>query len=83
MEEKAKEILEISVKDVGFSRRTKNRLIVNGIKTLRDLVQYSEKKLLKIPYIGPKMIEEVRQILRRFGLSLKRGELPYQHFPDF
>lgn len=58
------ETLELSVR----SRRCMERL---GIKTIAELVDYSEAELMAAPNFGQTSLNEVRQKLAELGLALK------------
>ncbi|MDX2192345.1 MAG: DNA-directed RNA polymerase subunit alpha [Gemmatimonadales bacterium] len=57
------------IDDVGLSVRSLNSLKNSNIRTLRDLVQYSEDELKKVKNIGDKAVEEIGDVLRREGLN--------------
>lgn len=56
-----------------FSLRTHNRLKLNGIETIGDLVQYSYEELLNINQLGLKGIDEIEKTLERMNLKLKNN----------
>lgn len=58
----------------------------DGCETLRDVVSRTEQQLMRIPNFGKKSLEELKIILRGYGLHLasgaaKNGTLPLQ-FPS-
>ena len=64
------EYLNKSVDELELSVRSANCLKNAGIRTIRDLVQKSEKDMLKTKNFGRKSLNEIRDILRPMGLSL-------------
>lgn len=64
-----------SVKTLDFGSLTaKNRiagtLVRNGVKTIGELCSYDDIDLLSIPYIGKKVIEDIKVCLASHGLTL-------------
>lgn len=62
----------IRIDDADLSIRTYNSLKRAGIKYLNDLTDKSEKELFKIRNLGKKGVDEVRDRLESYGLSVKR-----------
>jgi DNA-directed RNA polymerase subunit alpha len=58
-----------SIDDLGLSVRSVNSLKNSNIRTLADLVQYSEGDLLKVKNVGEKALGEIAELLRREGLN--------------
>ena len=58
-----------SIDDLGLSVRSVNSLKNSNIRTLGDLVQYSEGDLLKVKNVGEKALGEIADLLRREGLN--------------
>jgi DNA-directed RNA polymerase subunit alpha len=58
-----------SIDDLGLSVRSVNSLKNSNIRTLGDLVQYSETDLLKVKNVGEKALGEIADLLRREGLN--------------
>ena len=48
-------------------------------RTLRDLTQWSEADLLRLPHLGPRCLTEITEILAQEGAALRRSEAPIQH----
>lgn len=65
-----------SVEDVGFMHRTSNCLMASNISTVEQLVKHSATELLRVPNLGRKALNEIREELRRRGLYL-RGDAPH------
>lgn len=70
-------ILEKPVAELELSVRAMNCLENAGIRTIRDLVLRTEKQMLEERNFGKKSLEEVRNVLKRFGLDfgMKPDEL--------
>jgi len=58
-----------SIDDLGLSVRSVNSLKNSNIRTLGDLVQYSESDLLRVKNVGEKALGEIADLLRREGLN--------------
>jgi len=70
--EEAKEsVLEMSVDDLELSARSSNCLKKAGIRTVRELMEYSEGDLMKIKNFGAKSAKEVMEKLKEYKLNLK------------
>ena len=63
--------IKIKLADTSLSARTAGALIEGGIKTVGALTKKKEAKLRDIEGMGDKGIEEVREMLSGYGLSLK------------
>jgi DNA-directed RNA polymerase subunit alpha len=63
-------ILLKPIDDLELTVRSSNCLRAENIKYLGDLVQYSESQLIKIPNLGKKSLNEIKQILIDNSLSL-------------
>lgn len=70
-------ILEKPVAELELSVRAMNCLENAGIRTIRDLVLRTEKQMLEERNFGKKSLEEVRNVLKTFGLDfgMKPDEL--------
>lgn len=62
---------EIKLSDLDFSLRASNFFKKMKITTLRDLLSYSEKDLLKFKKIGPKTLIEIKELLKTKNLELQ------------
>lgn len=58
----------------GLSTRTSNALINASIRTVGGLVRKSEDDILAFEGIGAAGVKEIKEALRRFGLSLKEKD---------
>ena len=66
------------IDDFGLSVRSLNSLKNSNIRTLADLVQYTEDELLKVKNVGEKALKEIADLLRaqelNFGMRFEEGE---------
>jgi len=63
-------LLDTNVDELELSVRSANCLKNAGIRSLRELVQKTEKDMLETKNFGRKSLNEIRDILRPMGLSL-------------
>lgn len=70
---KEKSIINKNIKELGLSSRTLNSLRRMGINTLGDLLKYTEDDLITIRNLGGKSIQEVKEKLKEYGLSLRES----------
>jgi DNA-directed RNA polymerase subunit alpha len=73
-EVKDQALLDSPVSDLWFTRRTQNCLQAESIKTVGDLLQWSELRLMKTPNLGKKSLAEIKSILGERGLALADNE---------
>jgi DNA-directed RNA polymerase subunit alpha len=76
-EEKLKEVLETPVDELELSIRSNNCLKNANINTLGDLVQRTEEQMLETRNFGQKSLEEIREKLAEYGLSLGMTDIDY------
>jgi len=62
-------LLDTNVEELELSVRSANCLKNAGIRTLRELVQKSEKDMLETKNFGRKSLNEIKEILREKGLA--------------
>ena len=62
-------LLDTNVEELELSVRSANCLKNAGIKTLRELVQKTEKDMLETKNFGRKSLNEIKEILREKGLA--------------
>ncbi|MCC6130318.1 MAG: DNA-directed RNA polymerase subunit alpha [Acidobacteria bacterium] len=62
-------LLDTNVEELELSVRSANCLKNAGIRTLRELVQRSEKEMLETKNFGRKSLNEIKEILREKGLA--------------
>ncbi len=70
-DEVPKTVLEMTVEDLELSARSLNCLQKEGVKTVGDLISFSEQDLMKFKNFGSKSSSEVREKLAEYKLSLK------------
>jgi DNA-directed RNA polymerase subunit alpha len=57
------------IDDFGLGLRTLNSLKNSNIRTLKDLVSYSEQALLEVKNVGDRAVHEIAMLLEREGLN--------------
>ncbi len=70
-EEIPKTVLEMNVEDLELTARSLNCLEKAQIKTVAELVSFSEEELMKFKNFGSKSLDEVKEKLAEYKLSLK------------
>ena len=65
--------LDMSVEDLELSARSSNCLRKAGIKTVRELLAYSELDLMKVKNFGAKSAKEVKDKLIELSLNLRQA----------
>lgn len=60
--------------DFFFSARAYNCLRAEQISTVGHLLEYSESDLMKIPNMGKRSLENIKEVLAHNGLQLKSEE---------
>ena len=69
---KAYQSRRILIKDVNLSTRATNALTLGeGLKTLGQLCRYTEVDLHRVPNLGRRSVNEIKEVLHYHGLSLK------------
>lgn len=76
-EEKLKEVLRTPVDELELSVRSSNCLKNADILSLGDLVQKTEDEMLKTRNFGKKSLEEIREKLAEYGLTLGMTDIEY------
>jgi DNA-directed RNA polymerase subunit alpha len=73
MEEKKQEekLGDIAVEDLPISKRTRTTLMDADINKLEDVTKCSSEELLNISGFGDKSLQEVKDLLEGYGMSLK------------
>ena len=66
------EVLKTRIDSLQFSTRTLNALSDAGIRTVGGLIQKTEEGLLDLDGFGEKGLNEVKEVLTNYGLSLKK-----------
>ncbi|HKV73531.1 MAG TPA: DNA-directed RNA polymerase subunit alpha [Gemmatimonadales bacterium] len=67
--QRLRERLVRSIDDLGLSVRSLNSLKNSNIRTLGDLVNYTEEELLKVKNVGEKALKEIGDLLRQQELN--------------
>lgn len=62
-----------TIADLGLSVRTYNVLHRSRLVKISDLQTQSEQDLLKIEYMGPVCVADIKRELAVYGLQLKAG----------
>ncbi len=66
-----KEPKEISVQNLELSKRTKNALEANNIKSLAGLLRYRKENLAKLDGLGEKSLKEIQEVLKILKYTLE------------
>jgi DNA-directed RNA polymerase subunit alpha len=67
-------LLEMTIEELDLSVRSYNCLKRAGINTIGELCAKSEDEMIKVRNLGKKSLEEVKQKLESFGLSLRPSD---------
>ncbi|MEA2098036.1 MAG: DNA-directed RNA polymerase subunit alpha [Patescibacteria group bacterium] len=70
--EGSEEILKTLIEDCGISARISRILTENKIKTISKISKKSEDDLKTLPGMGDKGIKEIKKVLGKLGLTLKK-----------
>lgn len=69
--EAREDIMKTRVESLELSTRTANALTAAGIRTVGGLARKSSEDLLSVEGVGEKAVDEIRQALSRYGVTLK------------
>lgn len=69
--EAREDIMKTRIESLELSTRTANALTTAGIRTVGGLARKTAEDILAIEGVGEKAVDELRQALARFGVSLK------------
>ncbi len=69
--EAREDIMKTRIDSLELSTRTANALTNAGIRTLGGLARKSAEDILALEGVGEKAVEEIREALGRFGITLK------------
>jgi DNA-directed RNA polymerase subunit alpha len=69
VDEKSLKAKEIQIDELNLPTRTINALKKHNIKTLNDLAEMDEDRLLSVRNLGEKSIEEIKKLLKKEGLN--------------
>ena len=67
-------LLDTDVGHFEFSSRTMNCFWVRHITTMRNLISFSEKSLLKTKNLGQKTLNEIKSVLAKYDLTLREQD---------
>ncbi|MCX5751032.1 MAG: DNA-directed RNA polymerase subunit alpha [Candidatus Saganbacteria bacterium] len=70
-EDVAESVLDMTIEDMELSARSYNCVKAAGIKTVGEFIKYSEEELMGLKNFGLKSLNEVRDKLVEYKLSLK------------
>lgn len=73
-ETKHEQTLEMSIEELDLSVRSYNCLKRAGINTVQDLTNKTESEMMRVKNLGRKSLEEVKNKLTDFGLSLRKDD---------
>jgi DNA-directed RNA polymerase alpha subunit len=65
------DLLKTTIGKLNISPRTYNCFKSQEIRTLEDLILYTERDLMKIRNFGKKGVIEIKELLEEYNLSLK------------
>lgn len=71
--EKAALLSSSPIEKLGLSLRSENCLRAEGIRTIGELLLFSENALLKTPNLGKRSLKEIKDTLVKHGLHLLGG----------
>lgn len=69
-------ILDKTIEELDFTVRSYNCLKKSDVNTLRDLIEYSPEKIIKIKNLGKKSLDEIKEKIDKYGFIL--GEKKHQ-----
>lgn len=69
----SEDIAMLKVEDLDLTVRSWNCLNVENIKTVGQLCGLTENELLKLPNFGRKSLKEIKEVLTKLGVSLKKA----------
>jgi DNA-directed RNA polymerase subunit alpha len=71
-DEKAAETDSAHLEELGFSKRTANTLVKAKLTSLAQITQLTEHDVMELRNFGEKAVEELKDVLKKHGLELKR-----------
>lgn len=63
-------ILDKTIEELDFTVRSYNCLKKSDVNTLRDLIEYSPEKIIKIKNLGKKSLDEIKERINKYGFIL-------------
>ncbi len=73
-EDEKEKVLEMTIEELDLSVRSYNCLKRAGINTVDELIQRTEEDMMKVRNLGKKSLQEVKDKLAAFNLSLKKSD---------
>lgn len=70
-DEAMSEVLKTRIESLELSNRTMNSLVSANIRSVGGLIRKKEKDILEFEGIGAKGVDEIKEVLKGMGLSLK------------
>ncbi len=70
-DEAMSEVLKTRIESLELSNRTMNSLVSANIRSIGGLIRKKEKDILEFEGIGAKGVDEIKEVLKGMGLSLK------------
>lgn len=64
--------MQTPISDLDLSTRSYNCLRRAGVETIRDIVEMTDNELCRIRNLGRKCQEEIKSMLREYGLELRK-----------
>lgn len=71
-EKEVKSIIDMNIEELNLSVRSYNCLKRAGITTIGELLQYSEADIMNVKNFGVKSLEEIKEKLQGYNLSLRK-----------
>ncbi|MBU0687140.1 MAG: DNA-directed RNA polymerase subunit alpha [Candidatus Margulisbacteria bacterium] len=73
-EEKGESAMDMTIEDLELSARSYNCLKSANIKTVREVVKYSEEDLMNLKNFGLKSLNEIREKLSEYKINIPSSE---------
>ena len=67
-------VQELSIEDIPLTFHTKQVLEAENIKTIEQLLTLTENGVLRVPNMGRKALNEIKEVLASRGLHLKDSQ---------
>ncbi|RIH81492.1 DNA-directed RNA polymerase subunit alpha [Meiothermus luteus] len=61
----------LTLEDLGLSTRVLHNLKEEGIESVESLLALSERELKRVPGIGERSLQEIKDCLAQHGLTMK------------
>lgn len=68
------ELLNLWIRDLKMTTRTKNALLRNGIRQIRDIRYYTYNDMLQFNNFGQTCLSEVKRFMERLGVEIRQEE---------